>query len=65
MDADLLYNDEYVDAVYNPESKTEDEYEYEESSGFWTFVKWFFGILLLIAALFGLAYLFFGKRWNV
>lgn len=62
VDPDLMYQDDYVNAVYNPRPKTQDEYEYDAPSVMsaghvllWIFVYipvMIFGVVLLYWLLF-------------
>ena len=67
VDPDLMYSDEYVNAVYNPKPKTVDEYEYGHEtnwSGFWTVMLWLFVYIpLTCIAMYAVFYLVFCHRW--
>ncbi len=70
VDADLMYDDGYVNAVYNPRPKTVDEYEYDNASsggptihGVGVFFKWVLIVVVVIIAGFCLYYFMFEYRW--
>ena len=66
VDADMAYNDGYVNAVYNPRPKMVNEYEYAASSAVGWVLLWIFVIIPLgCLVLWGIAYLLFIKRWSV
>ena len=70
VDADLMYDDGYVNAVYNPRPKTVEEYEYDNDSssgptmhGVGVFFKWVLIVILVVIAGFCLYYFTFEYRW--
>lgn len=70
IDRDLIYDDDYVDAVYNPQSQSVTEYHYD-GRGFWSalwgFCKWCFYIVLTLVIMCAiiklLQYVLFVRRW--
>jgi len=64
VDSDLQYNDNYVDAVYNPVAKTVDEHEETNWHEFWKWCRWLFVYpILIIAAGCLVFYLVFVEKW--
>jgi hypothetical protein len=69
VDADLLYNQNYVNASFNPKPKEETVYEYDGgSSGAGKVLLQIMATLLVIAVfgflMYGFYYLFFEKKFN-
>jgi hypothetical protein len=66
VDPDLLYNDGYVNAIYNPAPKMVKHYEYgPDGVGFWTVMKWIFYTVLICVAAWVIVYLLFIKRFSI
>jgi len=66
MERDLLYSDEYVDAVYNPSPRMVDvEREPISFHGFWVFLKWCFFLVVIAVVLYGVCYVLFIHRWGI
>jgi hypothetical protein len=70
VETDMMYNDSYVTAVYNPQPKVVDEYEYDDDvvyshgSGVGHVLVWiFFWIPLMCLGVFCLYWLVFKFRW--
>lgn len=69
VDPDIMYNDNYVNAVYNPQPKMVDNYEYEDApvhhgSGIGHVLLWIFVYVpLMCVGLFCLYWLVFCKKW--
>jgi hypothetical protein len=72
VDADVMYNDNYVNAVYNPQPKVQDQYEYDDDSpvvvshgsGAGHVLIWIFlWIPLMCLGVFCLYWVVFKYRW--
>lgn len=59
MDTDLMYSNEYVDAVYNPAPTVHDG----DSTGFWVFLQVLFWIFLICLVVFMVWFVFFNRSF--
>lgn len=66
MDADVQYDDDFCDGVFNPEPKPHTSTPVNWGGffhGLWVVVKWIVGIILVLALIYGVYWLVFEYRW--
>ncbi len=65
VDPDLVYSDEYVDAVYNPQPIAVPHRPSASGSGLGRFLFWLFLLALIGCCIWLVTWLVFIKRWNI
>ena len=65
VDADMAYNDGYVNAAYNPRPKTVTVYEYENGASAGTILLWIFVYVpLIIITTWAIIYFLFVRQYQ-